>query len=60
MELKMMLAHIILNFDIHYPKGIHTRPQNKLFDAAIIPDTRARLIFKARSKESNSGVVPNA
>lgn len=50
-ELKMMLAHIILNFDISYPDGIHTRPKNMLFDGAIIPDPKAKLIFKPRPSQ---------
>ncbi|KXN90613.1 Nitrite reductase [NAD(P)H] [Leucoagaricus sp. SymC.cos] len=49
MELKMMIAHIILNFDISYPQGIHTRPKNIVFNGAIVPDTRAKLIFTARA-----------
>jgi hypothetical protein len=56
MELKLMIAHIVLNFDISYPEGVHTRPRNALFDGAIIPDPKARLIFKARPphlKETN-------
>jgi hypothetical protein len=61
MELKMMLAHIILSFDVQYPEGIRTRPKNRTFDGAIIPDTQTKLIFKARDllkpRESDNGVV---
>jgi len=36
MELKLMLAHIILEYDISYPPGITTRPKNILFTNGII------------------------
>jgi cytochrome P450 len=36
MELKLMLAHIILEYDISYPPGITTRPKNILFTSAGI------------------------
>ncbi|EKM80951.1 hypothetical protein AGABI1DRAFT_119490 [Agaricus bisporus var. burnettii JB137-S8] len=49
MELKMMLAHIILKFDVQYPDGIYARPKNETFDGAIIPNARAKLVFKAKS-----------
>lgn len=49
MELKIMLAHILLNFDISYPQGITNRPENTTFDGAIIPDPKAKLIFRARN-----------
>ncbi|KAF9452383.1 cytochrome P450 [Macrolepiota fuliginosa MF-IS2] len=49
MELKMMLAHLLLNFDISYPEGMNTRPKNAFFDGAIIPNPKAKLLFKARA-----------
>ncbi|KAF8973287.1 cytochrome P450 [Flammula alnicola] len=49
MELKIMLAHILLEYDISYPSGIIQRPKNVVFNGAIIPDTKAHLIFKPRS-----------
>lgn len=52
MELKMMLAHILLNFDIFYADGVHKRPENKVFDGAIIPDARAKLIFRTRLRHT--------
>jgi hypothetical protein len=51
MELKMMIAHIILNYDISYPQGIHSRPRNMFFDGAIIPDPKAMLVFKVRADQ---------
>jgi hypothetical protein len=48
MQLKMMLAYILLNFDFSFPDGIKTRPKNVTFDAGIIPDPKAKLVFKKR------------
>ena len=48
MELKLMLAHIMLEYDVSYPPGITTRPKNVFFDNAIMPDPKAHLVFKRR------------
>jgi len=48
MELKIMLAHILLHYDISYPPGIIRRPKNIIFNGAIIPDPKARLVFTPR------------
>lgn len=48
MELKLMLAHIFLEYDISYPAGVTERPKNVVFNGAIIPDTKALLIFRPR------------
>jgi len=49
MELKVMLAHIILEYDLSYPPGITTRPKNILFNGSVVPDPKAHLVFKRRS-----------
>ncbi|CAA7263163.1 unnamed protein product [Cyclocybe aegerita] len=49
MELKIMLAHILLKYDVSLPPGITERPKNVIFNGAIVPDTKANLIFKPRS-----------
>jgi len=49
MELKLMLAHIILEYDLSYPPGITTRPKYKVFNGAIFPDQNAHLVFNRRS-----------
>lgn len=48
MELKIMLAHILLEYDISYPAGVTERPKNVVFNGAIIPDTKALLVFRPR------------
>jgi len=49
MELKIMLAHILLDFDIQYPPGVTERPKNTIFNGAIAPDKKAHLVFKPRA-----------
>ncbi|KAF8070155.1 cytochrome P450 [Lyophyllum atratum] len=48
MELKIMLAHILLKYDISLPSGITTRPANTTFNGAIIPDSKAQIVFTRR------------
>jgi hypothetical protein len=50
MQLKMLLAYILLNYDFHFPNGVTTRPENITFDAGIIPDPKAKLVFKRRTQ----------
>ncbi|KAJ7727037.1 cytochrome P450 [Mycena olivaceomarginata] len=46
-ELKAMLAHIVLNYDIKLEtEGV--RPPDKLFDALRIPDPKAQVWFRKR------------
>jgi hypothetical protein len=47
--LKIMLAHILLNYDIKLPPGITKRPVNINFNGAIIPDTKAEMVFVPRA-----------
>ncbi|KAG5651165.1 hypothetical protein H0H81_009629 [Sphagnurus paluster] len=48
MELKIMLAHILLKYDISFPPGVSSRPANAQFNGAIIPDTKAQMLFTRR------------
>ncbi|KAG5636518.1 hypothetical protein H0H81_007744 [Sphagnurus paluster] len=55
MELNIMLAHILLKYDISFPAGITSRPANIKFDGAIIPDTKAQMVFtRRRSSDKHS------
>jgi hypothetical protein len=47
MEIKMLLAHLMLHYDIAYPVG-KTLPPPLTIDAATIPDPKAHLVFKKR------------
>ena len=58
MELKLMLAHIILDYEVSYPPGITSRPKNILFNGAIVPDQKAHLVFKRRSTIDLGVVLP--
>jgi len=48
MELKLMLAHILLEYEVSYPAGVTERPNNVVFNGAIVPDTKAHLVFMPR------------
>ena len=46
-ELKAMLAHLVLNYDIQTVEpGV--RPQDEYFSAAIVPNTKAIVMFRKR------------
>lgn len=47
-QLKVMLAHILLNYDVKMPDG-KGRPGNWVFGTHIAPDFRAKVLFRKRS-----------
>ena len=49
MELKVMLAIILLNWDVSLPEGVKERPKNMAFQLAIVPPPRGELVFTKRS-----------
>ena len=51
MELKVILAHILLNYDFQFPGGITTRPENVYFEVGVAPNTEAKLVFKKRQQQ---------
>ena len=46
-EIKLILAHIVLNYDIKLESG-SVRPLNKNYKAACIPDPTIKLLFRKR------------
>ncbi|KAF9531618.1 cytochrome P450 [Crepidotus variabilis] len=51
LELRIMLAHILLEYNIDLPPGLTERPNNVLFNGAIIPDPKAQLVFTPKSRK---------
>jgi len=51
MELKIMLSHILLHYDITLPPGIKQRAANFIFNGAIVPDPKAQLVFVPRPRD---------
>ena len=47
-ELKLMLAHVVLNYDIKFENGGVVRPLNKCFKESTIPDPTIKLLFRKR------------
>ncbi|KAF9012312.1 cytochrome P450 [Cyathus striatus] len=48
MELKIMLAHILLTYDVSYSPSIKERPKNIIFNGAIVPDPKVKMVFTPR------------
>ncbi|KAF7337635.1 Ent-kaurene oxidase [Mycena sanguinolenta] len=48
MELKIMLSHLLLNYDLSLPDGAKEAPKPTLFSTATIPDTKASVVLKPR------------
>jgi hypothetical protein len=48
MELKVMLAQILLGYDFKYPPDITTRPKDLLFELGVMPPS-VDLVFKKRT-----------
>ncbi|KAF9061652.1 cytochrome P450 [Rhodocollybia butyracea] len=46
--LKIIIGHILLNYDLSYPSGVKGSPKTIQFNRAIFPDPRATLIFTKR------------
>ena len=47
-EMKLILAHVVLNYDIKFENGRVVRPLNKHFKATCIPDPTIKLLFRKR------------
>jgi len=60
MELKIMLAHILLNYDIKFASKATKRPANIIFNGAIIPDMKAQMVFTPRQNNLDGFVVNTA
>ncbi|KAF8658273.1 hypothetical protein AX16_002049 [Volvariella volvacea WC 439] len=50
-ELKVMLAHILLNYDFRFVPKRPVRPKNLVFNGAILPDPKVHLVFTPRKTE---------
>ncbi|KAM6493875.1 hypothetical protein JOM56_010236, partial [Amanita muscaria] len=46
-ELKVMLAHILLNYDVQMANG-GGRPANRVFEQDSMPDPTAQVVFRKR------------
>lgn len=45
MQIKMILAEILLRVDIRYPEG-QTRPRNIEVESSVLPDPRAEVLMR--------------
>jgi len=46
-ELKSMLAHVVLNYDIKLENG-GPRPVNMFIESSVVPDRNGRVMFRRR------------
>ena len=46
--MKLILAHVVLNYDIKFENGRLDRPLNKRFKGRCIPDPTIKLLFRKR------------
>ncbi|KAL8711938.1 MAG: hypothetical protein Q9220_003634 [cf. Caloplaca sp. 1 TL-2023] len=53
MELKLLLAHLLLNYDFRFPDGV-SRPGNLVIDEFAGPNPWAKVLVRKRSKEKNN------
>jgi hypothetical protein len=47
-EIKAMFAHILLEYDVKLENGSLERPPNSYFEAGIIPNPKAKVMFRQR------------
>ncbi|KAJ8516847.1 hypothetical protein ONZ45_g5887 [Pleurotus djamor] len=50
MELKIMLAHILLHYDFKLPDGVTKRPPSFVLAGSVLPPLKEHILFKPRSK----------
>ena len=48
MELKVILAHMLSNYDVSFPEGVTGRPKNMVLNNIVLPDGKAKLVFTPR------------
>ncbi|KAK7061429.1 cytochrome P450 [Favolaschia claudopus] len=48
-ELKAMLAHLVLNYDVQFVDG--KRPANQYMASACLPDSSAKIMFRRRHRD---------
>ena len=49
MELKIMLSHLLLNYDMSLPDGAKEVPKPRVFGGSVIPNPKASVILTPRA-----------
>lgn len=47
-EVKALLAHILLNYDVQLENGSMERPPNLYIESSVIPNQKAKVMFRKR------------
>ena len=47
-ELKAMLAHIVMNYDVQFVGGSRERPENIFFGQSVTPNPTVKVMFRRR------------
>jgi hypothetical protein len=48
MELKTMLAHMLLNYDLSLPDGVKTVPKPMALNGSVLPNPNACVVVRPR------------
>ncbi|KAF4603070.1 cytochrome P450 family protein [Pleurotus pulmonarius] len=57
MELKIMIAVLLLNYEVKLPDGKLNRPKSLVLDAIVLPPLKEQLLFKPRLRKTKGGLV---
>lgn len=52
-EIKSILAHILLNYDVQLENGSRERPPNFMLETSTIPSTKTKVMFRKIRKTSD-------
>ncbi|KAI1132848.1 cytochrome P450 [Nemania abortiva] len=53
-QIKIILAHVLLNYDLKFEEGVIGRPKNPMFEVNVLADPTVKVLFKrARPDEPN-------
>ncbi|KAJ3564007.1 hypothetical protein NP233_g8574 [Leucocoprinus birnbaumii] len=53
-EIKTILAHVLLNYDVQLENGSMERPRNLVMETTITPNAIAKMMFRKRSANNQS------
>lgn len=47
-ELKALLTHVVMNYDVRFPDGVQGRPANIVSGSNVVPNPTAKVMFRRR------------
>ena len=49
-EIKAILCHLLMNYDIRFSDAVKERPRNIFFETAIMPDPTQKVLLRRRGR----------